>query len=225
MNPKRIAAQTAVGEITSGMIVGLGTGSTASFAIEEIGERVRQGLFIQAVPTSLRSEQLARELSIPIHPVNESVAIDITLDGADQVDAQNNLIKGGGGSLLREKIVAFNSRRFCVIVDGSKLVNSLTFPLPIEIIPFGSAMTLGHVRSLGCSPAIRQYDGQDFITDNGNLVADCHFSEPIADPERLSAMLKKIPGVVETGLFPSKMVSTVFVGYANGDVNVFQGNK
>ena len=207
------------------MIVGLGTGSTASFAIEQIGNRVREGLSIQAVPTSLRSEQLARELSIPLHPSHESVAIDITIDGADQVDEQSNLIKGGGGSLLREKIVAFNSKRFCVIVDESKLVNALTFPLPIEIIPFASAMTLRHVRLLGCSPKIRRHDGQDFITDNGNLVADCHFSEPITDPERLSAALKKIPGVVETGLFPNTMVSTVFVGYANGVVNVLNANR
>ena len=225
MNPKKIAAEIAVGEITSGMIVGLGTGSTASFAIDAIGKKVSKGFDIRAVPTSLRSERQARELGIQIRSINEPVTIDITIDGADQVDGQNNLIKGGGGSLLREKIVAFNSRRFYVIVDESKLVDALTFPLPVEIIPFASSMTIQHLRAPGCAPVISEQNAQDFITDNGNLVADCQFNKPITDPETLSVRLKKIPGVVETGLFPHAMVTCVFVGYTTGHVNILQTKK
>lgn len=218
MNSKKIAAEKAVGAITDGMIVGLGTGSTAFFAIEKIGEKVKQGMKLQGVPTSLRSERQARELGIPVFYPEEAITVDLTIDGADQVDRRRNLIKGGGGSLLREKVVAFNSRLFFVIVDESKVVETLTFPLAVEIIPFASGLILKHLRALGCTARIRKEEDRDFLTDNGNLIADCRFETPIDDPEEVSERMKRIPGVVETGLFPTSMVSSVFVGYSDGTV-------
>ncbi len=225
MNQKKLAAEKAVEQITDGMIVGLGTGSTAAFAIDKIGQRVREGLTITAVPTSERSDEHARRLGIPIIVPDQPITIDITIDGADQVDSRLNLIKGGGGSLLREKIVAYNSSTFIVVVDESKLVKELTFPLPVEIIPFATALTLRQLRSLGCSPSIRKVDGQDFITDNGHLIADCPFDKSISDPETLSARLKAIPGVVETGLFLNTIVSSVLVGRHDGTVAVLGAVK
>jgi ribose 5-phosphate isomerase A len=219
MNAKKIAAEKAVEQIENNMIVGLGTGSTASYAIRKIGERVGQGLDIKAVATSIASEKLAMDLNIPIIPIRDVAFIDIAIDGADEVDAKGNLIKGGGGALLREKIVAFASKQFHVIVDQSKLTELLgKFPLPVEIVPFATRLTIKHLEALGCEPSIRKVKTEDFITDNGNLVVDCRF-EKMGDPEALDAAIKKIPGVVETGLFPHTMVTSVIVGHENGLVS------
>ena len=217
MNAKELAAEKAVEKIENHMVVGLGTGSTASHAIHKIGERIKQGLSIKAVATSLASERLAMELNIPLLPLAAIESVDIAIDGADEVDARRNLIKGGGGALLREKIVAFASRRFIVVVDQSKLTETLgNFPLPVEIVPFAPALALKHLRALGCEPSIRKKEGKEFVTDNGNLIIDCKFAR-IEDPASLDVAIKKIPGVVETGLFLNTMVSEVIVGYENGE--------
>lgn len=218
MDAKRLAAEKAVELIRDGMTVGLGSGSTASYAIQKIGERVRQGLNIRAVATSHKTEKLARELSIPLYDPADVETIDIALDGADQVDTKANLIKGGGGSLLREKIIAFASKRFHVMVDQSKLVEHLgNMSLPVEIVPFGAALTIKHLRLLGSDPVIRQSRGERFITDNGNLIADCRFQR-IDEPAWLDVKIKMIPGVIETGLFSNKIITSVFVGTSNGEV-------
>lgn len=218
MDAKRQAAEKAVELIKDGMTVGLGSGSTASYAIRSIGERARQGLKIRTVATSLKTEALARELSIPVSDPSEADSIDIALDGADEVDTKGNLIKGGGGSLLREKIIAFASKRFHIMVDQSKLVERLgTVSLPVEIVPFGAAFTIRHLHNLGSAAVIRQSNGKTFITDNGNLIADCRF-QGIDDPAWLDVKIKMIPGVVETGIFSNKIITSVFVGAVNGEV-------
>lgn len=203
------------------MVVGLGSGSTSFFAIQRIGQLVGEGLKIEAVASSTKSEALARQLNIPILPFEKLKTIDIAIDGADEADPDKNLIKGGGGSLLREKIIAYHSKSFYVIVDESKLVKSLgKFPLPVEIIPFAFELTVRQLKQLNCIPAVRQKNGQFFITDNGNLIVDCAF-DVIKDPSLLHAQIKSIPGVVETGLFMGSMVTTVIAGYHNGKVEVF----
>jgi len=219
MISKKNAAEKAVELISDGMTVSLGSGSTATYAIEKIGERVKQGLNIRAVATSVKSEKLAKELDIRVYDPSEIDSIDIAIDGADEVDTSGNLIKGGGGSLLREKVLAFASKRFHVIVDESKIVDRLgkKATLPVEIIPFAETLTLRHLRAMGCHPEIRKSGGKKFITDNGSLIADCRFGE-ITDPALLDVRIKMIPGVIETGLFSSKIVTSVFVGSHDGTV-------
>ncbi|WP_028609274.1 ribose-5-phosphate isomerase RpiA [Paenibacillus harenae] len=218
METKRIAAERAVEYIEDGMVVGLGTGSTAYWAIQKIGARVKEGLRIKALATSIESEAMAEALGIPIIPFAElSGPIDLTIDGADEVDSISNLIKGGGGALLREKIVAKASDRMIVIVDQSKLVTHLgDFPLPVEVVPFGNELTVRHLIGLGCEPVIRMKGEERFLTDNGNYIADCAFGR-IMEPGRLEMQLNGIPGVVDNGLFV-QMASKVIVGYDNGEV-------
>ncbi|MBL0745336.1 ribose-5-phosphate isomerase RpiA [Chryseolinea lacunae] len=216
MEAKRYAGEWSVRYIEPGMTIGLGTGSTVFFAIQKIGELAKQGLTVKAVASSDRSEKLARELNIPIVSFSSIDSIDVTIDGADEVDAQCNLIKGGGGAHTREKILAYNSKDFIVIADSSKLVEKLgKFPLPVEIVPFATSLTLQHLKATGCEPHIRQENGQDYITENGNLTVDCQFKE-ILHPILLDAELRKIPGVVATGLFSYSMVTKVIVGYSSG---------
>jgi ribose 5-phosphate isomerase A len=218
MNPKQLAAEKAVSYIKNGMTVGLGTGSTSAFAIEAIGKKVKEGLSVKAVASSVRSEEMANELGITIIPFAEVKTIDIYIDGADEVDKDLNLIKGGGGALLREKILAFNSKEFIVIVDGSKLVEHLgKFLLPVEIIPFANELTIDQIQKLGCRTSVRQKGEQNYITDNGNIIIDCDFRK-IEKVEELNYSLHAIPGVVENGLFPLSMVGKVIVGYENGEV-------
>lgn len=220
MEAKRRAAEKAVEWIKDGMIVGLGTGSTAYWAICKIGERVQQGLEIKAVASSKVTEQVAREVGIPLITLDEAGTIDLTIDGADEVDRDYNLIKGGGGALLREKILAYNSQTFLVVVDENKLVGTLgRYPLPVEVVPFASGQTLRHLGDLGSSAALRKEDDALFTTDNGNYIVDCRF-EQIPDPAALDIIIRTIPGVVETGLFVHNMVSHVVVGYHDGDVQV-----
>jgi ribose 5-phosphate isomerase A len=215
---KKAAAAMAISKITDGMTVGLGSGSTASFAIRALGERVRAGLKIKAVATSEKSENLARECGIPVHDPGAFTWLDMDIDGADEVDEKGNLIKGGGGSLLREKVIAFGSKRFYVMIDSSKLVERLgRFPLPVEMIPFATGLTLRHLSTLGCEPVIRKSNGENFVSDNSNFIADCKF-DSIDDPAWLDVRIRMIPGVVETGLFSNKVVTSVLVGYADGRV-------
>lgn len=220
MNAKQIAAEKAVTYIRDEMIVGLGTGSTAYWAIQKIGEEVRQGLKVKVVASSLQSENLAKELGIPIIAFDQVEKIDVTIDGADEVDKNLNLIKGGGGALLREKIIAYNSQQFIVIVDSSKRVDVLgKFPLPVEIAPFAFELTIRNIEKLGCTVKIRNKEGRDFVTDNGNYIADCNFNE-IPDPLSLSNDLHEIPGVLETGLFINKLVHFVIVGHDDGSTEM-----
>lgn len=215
MTEKMKAAEKAVALIRDGMTIGLGSGSTAGYAIEILGDRVSQGLNITAVASSVKSEKLAKELRIPVIDPSAADVIDIAIDGADEVDPEGNLSKGGGGSLLREKIIAYSSRKFYVIIDDSKLVSRLgtRMPLAVEIVPFGYELTLRHLRKLWCDPVLRQ----GFVTDNGNLIADCVFGE-IADPALLDGRIRAIPGVVETGFFAATMVTSIFVGSSDGEV-------
>lgn len=215
MNAKQTAARKAVEFVQDGMVVGLGTGSTAYWAIQRLGQRVKEGLRIRTIATSLRSETLARELGIPVISFADVTAIDLTIDGADEVDPANRLVKGGGGSLLREKIVAAASRTFIVMVDESKVVAQLgAFPLPVEVVPFGWEATAEACAALGCTPARRMTDGQPFVSDNGNFILDCAFGT-LAEPEALAARLNAIPGVVENGLFLG-MVDKLVIGRADG---------
>lgn len=220
MNTKKIAAEHAVESIQNGMTVGIGTGSTSAFAIEAMGKKVQQGLSIKAVASSIRSEEAAENLGIKLVPFSEVDTIDIYIDGADEVDQDLNLIKGGGGALLREKILAFNSKDFLVIVDSSKLVENLgKFLLPVEIIPFAMELTLKQLQKLGCTTTVRMDNGKPYITDNRNIIIDCDFKK-IEQVDQLHYSINSIPGVVENGLFTRSMVSKVIVGYDNGEVKV-----
>lgn len=216
-NSKRAAAEKAVEAIQDGMIVGLGTGSTAYWAIQQIGRKVQNGLRIQAAATSVQSEQLALELGIPLIPLADIEELDVTIDGADEVDGAWNLIKGGGGALLREKIIAAASRKLMIVVDESKVVQELgKFRLPVEVVKFGCELTQRKLRALGCEPYLRMADGQPFTTDNGNFIMDCAFQR-IADPRECHDELNRIPGVVDNGLFIG-MAANVIVGCADGSV-------
>ncbi|MBX2922265.1 MAG: ribose-5-phosphate isomerase RpiA [Chitinophagaceae bacterium] len=217
MNGKQAAALKAVEYIQDGMTVGLGTGSTAYWAIDYTAQRIARGLHITAVATSEDTARIAREKGIVISGIEEVDHIDIDIDGADEADSHLNLIKGGGGALLREKIVAKASRRFIVIADESKLVSTLgKFPLPVEVIPFGWQHTSRHIAALGCTPVLRYKEGRLFVTDSGNYILDCHFHQ-ITDAPRLDIQLNGIAGVVDNGLFIN-MAERVIIGSADGSV-------
>jgi ribose 5-phosphate isomerase A len=217
---KKIAAGKAIEYIRGGMTLGLGTGSTAYWAIQGIGDQVKNGLSVRAIATSMQSEALALELGIPIVPFAGIDHIDITIDGADEVDQHLNLIKGGGGALLREKIVASATEFYIIIVDESKIVPQLgKFPLPVEIVPFGWEMTMQRLKKLGCVPVMRMTaDRQPFLTDNQHYILDCSFG-PIADPASLHGQVSGITGVMEDGFFIG-MADVVVVGSAGGDTRV-----
>ncbi len=202
---KRQAAERAVEFIESGMVVGLGHGSTAIFAVRRIAELLDTVELenIVGVPCSLHVGEEAQKLGIPLSTLDEHPVIDLTIDGADEVDPHLNLIKGGGGALLREKIVAQASRREIIVVDESKLSPALGthWAVPVEIIPFGRRPEEDYLKSLGARPVLRRdKDGAPFQTDQGNLILDCDFG-PISDPVQLAAQLNQRAGIVEHGLF------------------------
>ncbi len=199
---KRLAAAKSLEFIKDGMKIGIGTGSTATLAIEMLGEKVRNGLKVIGVPTSDRSLALAKECGIPMSTLDEIPHLDVTIDGADEVDPDFCLTKGGGGALLREKIVAYNSDKMVVFVDSSKMVRKLgAFPLPVEVIPFAWKPVALELEKLGGAPKVREDgNGNPFRTDENNLILDCHFGA-ISDPRALAVKLSAIPGVVEHGLF------------------------
>ncbi len=212
---KQAAAAAAVAYVEPGMVVGLGTGSTAYFAIERIGQRVVEGLEIEAVPTSRETEALARKFGIPL--AEEFTHIDVTIDGADEVDPQGNLIKGGGGALTREKIVAAATEREIIIVDEGKLVERLgRFPLPVEVLPFGWRWVRERLAEMGCTAQLRRRNDEIFVTDNQNYILDCIFKNVIT-PEDLETEINTIPGVVENGLFVG-LTDMVLVGNEQGKV-------
>jgi len=215
---KLAAAESAVALVEDGMIVGLGTGSTATFAVSALGRRVKEGLRIRGIPTSERTATQARGLGIPISSLSEEPQIDITIDGADQVEERSlNLVKGLGGALLREKIVATASRRLVIIVHDSKLVNRLasTGMVPIEVVRFGWQATAAHLTKLGAKPALRRSSsGEPFQSDSGNYIVDCTFHPGVSAAE-LAAQLDHVVGVVEHGLFIG-MTAEVHLASAEG---------
>jgi len=214
---KKQAALKATEYVQDGMVVGLGTGTTSKHLIIALGERVRAGLKIQAVPTSHDTAALARQSGIPLIESDNAWMIDVAIDGADQVDPALNLVKGGGGALLKEKIVAAAAKRFIVMVDHTKLVPALggSFPLPIEVVPFGWGSTARNIeQASGGKAVLRERNGVVFQTEAGHVILDLHMPK-IEDPATLEIELNQIPGIVETGLFIGR-TSILIVGHAQG---------
>lgn len=203
---KRRAAQAAFEHIESGMVLGLGTGSTVAHLLDLLGDAIRDGALVDlvAVPTSIRTETRARELGIRLMQLHERPSLDLTIDGADEISPRLDLIKGGGGALLREKMVAQASTRLVIIADEGKVVDRLggTFPLPVEVVRWGWESHLRFLQALGASVVPRRgADGELVESDNGQLLLDCHFAGGIEDPGELEAALESRAGIVETGLF------------------------
>lgn len=215
---KQQAGEYAATLIENGMTIGIGTGSTVYFFIQALAKKIQQGLNIKGVPTSAQTAQLATSLHIPLTDLNDVAALDLTVDGADEIDPSLNLIKGGGGALLQEKIVAAASRNNIIIADESKLVQQLgKFPLPVEVITFAWKQTQHHIQQLGCNNiTLRKKDDQVFITDHGHYILDCYF-EKINEVQLLHQQLNNIPGVVENGLF-LHMASKAIIAYNDGSV-------
>lgn len=216
---KQQAAVRAIDFVQSGMALGLGSGSTLRFVLRELGARLADGRLrdIVGVPTSEATAALARELCIPLVSLEQRPALDLNLDGADEIDPHLNLIKGLGGALLREKVVASAARQFVVVADGSKLVQRLgsRAPLPVEVIPFAQPLVSRKLEALGASPKLRKLaTGAPLITDEGNVILDCA-TGPIDDPAALDVALRRIPGVVEHGLF-LQMASEAVVAESGG---------
>src|ERR1700680_898318 len=199
---KEAAARASLRFVHDRNIVGLGTGSTAAYAVRLLGERVQAGLKIRGIPTSVQTKQLAASVGIPLTTLDEFQQIDVTIDGADEVDPQLHLIKGGGGALLREKIIASASRQVVIIADSSKQVAVLgKFPLPVEVIPFAQVLVAKRIAALGATVNLRQdATGNPFVSDEGHHILDCSFGQ-IPDPPALARTLSDMPGVVEHGLF------------------------
>jgi len=216
---KRLAAERAVELIEPGMVVGLGVGSTAIYAVRRLGALLQNGALhtIVGVPCAARVEAEALRLGIPLATLDERPELDLTIDGADEVDPHMNLIKGGGGALLREKMVAQASRREVIVVDAAKLSPALgsSFALPVESVQFGWGATARFLASLGATVSLRRApDGAPYLTDQGNFILDCAFG-PIADPEALAARLERRAGIVEHGLFLG-LATDLFVASADG---------
>jgi len=214
---KKAAGEKAASMIRDGMIVGLGTGSTTRYFLEALS---RRHLRIQCGCTSKRTEELANELNLPLVPIEAIREFDVDVDGADQIDKNMNMIKGGGGALLREKIVAKASKKMIVLIDPSKRVQELgNRTLPLEIAVFGAHFTIAHIQDLGYTGALRKT-----LTDNGNQIFDIDLKGPLLDPESLNAKLLNIPGVLETGLFLG-MATEVIEGNEDGSVKIYDKNS
>jgi ribose 5-phosphate isomerase A len=219
---KEAAGRYAAELIEDGMTVGLGTGSTVHFTLAALGERVHAGLAIRGVPTSLDTERKARDLGIPLVGLDEAPSIGLTIYGADEIDPSFNMIKGGGGALLREKVVARASERVVIVVDPGKVVTKLgeRFLLPIEVVPFARAVVRRELERLGAEPVLRLVDqGKVYRTDNGNEILDVRFPGGIGDPPALERELALIPGIVESGLFVG-LAHLLVIGRENGEVEV-----
>ena len=214
---KQLACQRAAQEVQDGMVLGLGTGSTVYYFLQELGRMVREGIHMTGVPTSIRTADLATQLAIPLTTLDDQPHLDLAVDGADEVDANLNLVKGAGGALLREKIIAASADRFVVVVDDGKVVTQLgeRYPLPVEVVPFGHNPAIRALEGLGARVTLRRgTDGQTWVSDNGNYILDCHFG-PIPDPVALQKELLAIPAVVDSGLFLN-MTEMAIVGQADG---------
>ncbi|WP_152655368.1 ribose 5-phosphate isomerase A [Oceanobacillus sp. CFH 90083] len=202
ISDKQHAAERAVEYIKNGMILGIGSGSTVNYMLKQLARRIEvEGIQIKGIPASKKSEKLANELGIPLTTFAEHSHIDLAIDGADEIDEQLHLSKGGGGSLVREKMVDSIADYFIVIAGADKLVKKLgAFPLPVEVVPFGWEVTEKRLQKLGCKTSLRYQEDKTFISDNGNYIIDCQF-ETIAEPEKLHQEIKSLLGVVETGIF------------------------
>jgi len=216
---KKRAALEAVKHVKDGFIIGLGSGSTAAHVIRELGEKIRrEGLRILGVPTSHQAMMLAVHCGVPLTTLNEHPQLDLAIDGADQIDRELNLIKGMGGALTREKIVASAAKKLVIVADETKLVNRLgiNHPIPVEVLPFALPTVMVRMRELGGKPVSREGKGKvgPVVTDNGNFVVDVDFG-PIGDVKELDLRLKLIPGVIETGLFVG-MADIVYLGKPDG---------
>ena len=213
---KKIAAEKATEEIQNGTVIGLGTGSTVYYALLKLGEMVRNGLNIIGVPTSANTEKIATEQGITLSTLADHPTIELTIDGADEVDPHLNLIKGGGAALVREKIIANASKRIIIVVDETKVSKVLgtSFALPVEIVQFGWEATQRLVNQICGKSHLRGGIHNPLITDNGNYILDCHF-EGIPEPEKVEILLNNIPGVVENGIFV-KRADKVIIGTTNG---------
>ena len=212
---KELAGRAAAELVRDGDVVGLGTGSTAYFTVLALGERVKLGLKMVGIPTSNATAELARAVGIPLATLDQHPVLDIDIDGADEIDPQLNLIKGGGGAHLREKVIAAASKKMVVIADSGKLVSVLgKFPLPVEIISFARAVVEKKIAALGATPKLRtRPDGSPYLTDNGNPILDCSFGK-IEDPPVLARVLSEMPGVVEHGLFIG-LANVALIGKGN----------
>lgn len=210
--PKKNAAEKACELVSDGMVVGLGTGSTTAYAIRCLGRRVAAGLDILGVPTSYASETLAAECGIPLTTLEASPELDIDLDGADQIDASLNVIKGGGAAHTREKVVAMSAKQFVVLADDKKYVPTLNRSVPIEVLPYARRLVERELKKLGGTCKARTCPGKDgpVISDNGNVIVDCDFGE-IPEPAALGEKMSQIPGLVEHGIFTN--AAAVYLGY------------
>ena len=198
---KKAAAEKAVEYVEDGMVLGLGSGTTVYWFLKRLGELVDQGLNIKGIPSSLRTEGWAKEFGIPLTDFSKVETLDLAIDGADEIDPNFQLTKGGGGSLVREKLVNAHAKRVIIIADESKMVDHLgSFPLPVEVVPFAWQRTADKIAILGGTPVLRQRNGDVFVSNNGNYILDCSFGR-IEDPITLHTNLKLLLGVVETGLF------------------------
>ncbi|RLI45586.1 ribose 5-phosphate isomerase A [Candidatus Bathyarchaeota archaeon] len=216
---KKRAALEAVKHVREGFVVGLGSGTTVAYAIQEIGKRIkREGLQVLGVPTSHQALMLAVNHSIPITTLDEHPKLDLTIDGADQIDRDLNLIKGMGGALMREKIVASAAKQFVIVADKTKLVEKLgtSQPIPLEVLPFALSTVIARIKELGGKPVLREGNRKigPVVTDNGNFILDVEF-ESVDALDKLDVALKLIPGVLETGLFMS-MADVVYLGKSDG---------
>ncbi|HKB54299.1 MAG TPA: ribose-5-phosphate isomerase RpiA [Ramlibacter sp.] len=217
---KRQAAERAVEFVEDGMVIGLGTGSTVRHLLEILAERRKQGALrhVVGIPTSRATEWYARDLGLRLSALEEEPRVDLTIDGADEVDPQLNLIKGGGGALLWEKIVACNSERLIIVADEGKLVKRLgeRVPMPLEVVPFGWNTQLSWLDHLGAEPVLRlAANGSPFVTDSGHYLIDCHFKDGITEPMRVQREVRQHPGVVDCGLFLG-LADVVVVGGVDG---------
>lgn len=213
---KQLAAETATKDVRDGMVVGLGTGSTVYYALLKLGEMVRDGLDIIGIPTSKQTEKIAKAHGIPLSTLEQHSVVDVTIDGADEVDDDLNLIKGMGGALLREKIVAHASKQLIIVADEGKLVEVLgtKSPLPVEIVPFGWQTTQLALNQLCDKFTLRLVNNAPFVTDNGKYILDCHF-DTIPHPAQTELVINNIPGVVENGLFVNR-ANKVIIGATSG---------
>ena len=213
---KQMAAEKAVEEIQSGAIVGLGTGSTVYYVLLVLGRKVRDGLNIIGIATSKQTETISAKQGIPLSTLAEHPVIDLTIDGADEIDANLNLIKGGGGALVREKIIAHASKRLVIVADESKLVSVLgtTFALPVEVLQFGWEATQTAINHICGKSTFRRSGEKPFLSDNGNYILDCHV-EAIRQPEQIELQLNNLPGVIENGLFVNRADKAI-IGTASG---------
>ncbi len=220
---KKAAGEKATEFINDGMTLGLGSGSTVYWLLKKLGELVEQGLDIKGIPSSKRTEGWANEFNIPLTDFSQVQTLDLAIDGADEIDPDFNLTKGGGGSLLREKLVNAAAEQLIIIADESKIVTQLgRFPLPVEVVPFGWEVTAQRIAELGTNPQLRKKEDTVFVTNNGNYILDCPF-DSIPNPKDLHQQLKLLLGVVETGLFIG-MTDTVIVA-GESDVKVIHKNK